>query len=133
MTLIIVPFLPFELGESNLAQKVVESYNKYGSTGEYSFLKDCFAYLYHMAANNPKKKIIAAKASEALACKTINVYNDIYIKFFIANSVNSIFSEAQLEASQYWIDQSHLMKKKINEEIFNKPQSKEAGLVLIPL
>lgn len=135
MTLNIIPFAPFELGESDLAHIVVENYINYESTNKYECLKFCFANLTYMVTEHPEKKIIATMACDALARKLFDVYNNIYVKFFIANSASSITVRAKLfwmkEINQYWCEQCLLLSKKIEEEGFDPSQAKAAGLAVL--
>ena len=126
MTLTITPFLPFELGESNLARNAVESYKKYEKTGDYSCLKDCFANLFYVEKKCPEKKITAAKASDALARVTVDRYDDIYKKCFIANSADSALMTAKLD-NQFWNNQYKTLADKILEEGMEPLQATEAG------
>ncbi len=130
MTLTITPFLPFELGESILAKKAVENYKKYDSTDEYPYLQECFANLAFVEIQSPEKKIIAAKASDALARVTIDRYSNIYNKSFIANSANSALMNARLN-NQYWKNEFSSLVAKIMEEGMDPLQASEAGLAIV--
>ena len=132
MTLTIIPFLPFELGESNLARKVVENYKKYESTGEYTYLKECFASLCFIVEKHPEKKIVAVNACDAIARKTYDLYKNFYIKAFIANSADSIFRQAQLQPNQYWTEECRLNGQMMKRNGFDPLEAAKAGFVQLP-
>lgn len=133
MTLVVTPFRPFHLGGSPSATAAIANYMEYEKTGKYCYLKECFAKLDFLVAEDPSRKIIATQASEALARKTIDVYQSVYIKLFIANSVDSIRRHARAEVDPYWVEQSLAFAEKIKEEGLDQDEAEAAGLrVLTP-
>lgn len=89
----------FNIGESSIAQKAIQSYERYQAGHKYEDLKNCFAYLSFSVDATPQHKKAACLASEALAASTLDFQTDIYKKLFIANSVTSIIAKANLEKS----------------------------------
>jgi hypothetical protein len=128
MTLVITPFIPFELGETDLAQRAVQSYKKYDQTGEYAILRECFSNIHHLVNLNPSKKFVAIQACEALARTTIDLYQSIYVKFVIANFVCSIRDNAQLGVDPYWAAQCIVKMQLIKADGVDYKKAKEAGL-----
>jgi len=128
MRLTIIPFLPFELGESDQARKVVENYKIYGSNGEYSYLQECFANLNYMVKKNLGNKFVVVNACDALARKTHDIYEDVYVKLFIASSAESIYRQARLEPNLYWTEQCRQHGAMIKEKGVDSVQAAKAGL-----
>lgn len=125
----------FDLGDIPAAQKTIKFYGIYCSSGQYNYLQECFGQLALLALKDPSKKITACKASHTLAYRVFSLYDDLYKKLFIANSVIDIFECSKLEMPKVlrlWVDTQASLLTIIQKLGFDHQAAYVAGLRLFP-
>lgn len=126
----------YEIGHSSEAHTITKCYAQYCATNNYEYLKECFAHLHYMVKDQPPKKIIACKISHAIAAKYYLSTENIYRKFFLANSASSIIVNANLQNSMgktldLWNSKCSECAATIQAQGLDVNAAQEAGLAIL--
>lgn len=125
----------FNIGNSNIAKNVITLYGRYQSGRKYEDLQNCFANLNFLVQDKLGVDLEACQATHALALSVFDSETNVYKKYFIANSANSIIDRAKLCTHlntfyNLWKMKEMECAKFVSSQGLNPQAAQEAGLLV---
>jgi hypothetical protein len=123
----------YDLGHSQSAISACEHLTHYKSSQKYDDLKAIFANLCWIVDASPEATYNknACLATRIFALSVFPTLNSNYEKFFVANSVNSIYQRARFDIPKDWLQAMSKYGNLITNAGLDVEEAKKAGLVLL--
>jgi hypothetical protein len=120
----------YEIGESENAKQACESFNRYTLDQNYEDLKLTFSNLHWSVDRDAPYKRNACLAAECFALNVIPTLQSSYEKFFVTNSVTSIFLYANESIRDVWEFSQSLLAAELQRSGLNIEEAQKAGLLV---
>ncbi len=120
----------YDLGVSPPAAVACEKLNKYKISHEYEDLISIFANLAWIVNADPVYKSHACSATRTFALSVFPTLNSIYERFFVANSVTSVYARAGHDIPKDWLNVQAIYGTMISRSGLKIDEAKKAGIAV---